>query len=211
LGTFINIAGQRFGRLTVSCIADRDKWKNIRWSCICDCGHKTIVLGGALRQGRINNCGCSKIRHGHSKQGNMTQIYIAWMAMKQRCVNLNNPEYKNYGARNITICFRWKVFENFLADMGEPPTENHSLDRINNDGNYCPENCRWATKTEQARNMRVNHLITYRGKTQCLPIWAEQFGISENALRTRLRVLGWSIEKALTTPIKRYKKRKING
>ncbi len=207
MGRFIDLTGQRSGRLIVVRQAGRDKWKNILWSCLCDCGNTTTVLGGAIRKGRIQSCGCTKIQHGHSKKGEMTQIYSTWTAMRQRCNNLKHPEYKNYGKRGIVVCKRWEKFENFLEDMGEPPTDKHSIDRIDNDGNYCKSNCRWATLKQQQRNKRNNLFITYDGKTQCLAAWAEEFDIKYGTLESRLR-RGWSIGKALTTPVKKSKRSK---
>jgi len=120
--------------------------------------------------------------------------------MKRRCYNPNTPYYHLYGGRNITVCGRWKdSFVNFLADMGPKPSPEHTIDRIDNDGNYEPDNCRWATKMEQSHNSRKARLITYNGETLCLREWARRLGIGHMALSTRLN-RGWSLKKALTTP-----------
>lgn len=127
--------------------------------------------------------------------------------MIQRCTNPNDKRYKNYGGRGITVCKRWRnSFEKFLEDMGEPPTKEHSIDRINNNGNYCKSNCRWVTRKEQNRNKRNNRLITYKGKTQCLIEWAEEYNINYDTLWCRIYKYGWPIEKALTTPVKKRRK-----
>lgn len=122
--------------------------------------------------------------------------------MTRRCTNQNFKQYKDYGGRGIKICKRWRKFPNFLKDMGEPPTKQHTLDRINNNGNYCKSNCRWVTRKIQARNKRNNRIETYNGKTQCLTDWAKEFNINKETLRNRVVNLGWSIKKALITPIK---------
>jgi len=124
--------------------------------------------------------------------------------MRQRCVNSNDDEYTNYGGRGIIVCERWMQFENFLADMGEPPTSKHSIDRIDNNGHYCPKNCRWATIAQQARNKRNNHRVTYRGTTKSVIEWSENVDIPYNTLIKRL-YRGWSVEKTLTTPVNRRK------
>jgi len=127
--------------------------------------------------------------------------------MRNRCTNFNYSGYKDYGGRGITVCERWMKFENFLEDMGEPPTKGHTLDRKNNDRGYCKSNCRWATKKQQMRNKRNNRLLTYKGKTQCMTDWASQYGMNKNTLRSRIVEMNWSIEKALTSPVRKRKKR----
>lgn len=128
-----------------------------------------------------------------------TNLYKVWSKMKCRCVNSNNPKYKNYGARGIKVCDRWmNSFESFLEDMGEQP-EGTSLDRINNDGDYEPSNCRWATSEQQNNNKRNTAYLTYNGKTQSLTQWARELEIAKTSLQNRL-LRGWSLEKALSTP-----------
>jgi hypothetical protein len=141
--------------------------------------------------------------HGHSK-GAGSPTYQTWRNMRSRCENPNVPAYKNYGGRGITVCERWKTFENFLADMGERP-EGMTIERIDNDRGYEPGNCRWATYNEQARNMRSNQRITLNGETKCLTEWAEQYGIKMPTLWARLR-MGWSVEEALTKPVRRLRR-----
>ena len=139
--------------------------------------------------------------HGHTRGRKFTVLYARWADMVKRCTNAKHIVFRHYGGRGIKVCERWRTFSNFAADMGEPPTAKHELDRYpNKDGNYEPGNCRWATKSQNMRNTRRNHLVTFRGKTQCLTAWAEELGIPPNRLKDRLMKLNWSVEKALTTP-----------
>jgi hypothetical protein len=200
---FKDIAGSRFGALVAIECNGHGKHKEIVWKCKCDCGNIRIVSGTALRLGRASSCGCltraHKMRHGHRN----TITYASWIAMKARCNRPSHMHYSSYGGRGIVICERWLQFENFLADMGPRPSRKHSLDRIDNDGNYEPGNCRWATAYEQGANTRQNRLITFRGTTMCLKNWARTVGIKENLLRYRISK-GWTLDKALTTPTRRW-------
>jgi hypothetical protein len=119
--------------------------------------------------------------------------------MLQRCQNPKHSAFADYGGRGIKVCERWQKVENFIADMGEPPP-GMTLDRRENDGDYCPENCRWATRSEQRRNTRSNRILTFEGRSLCVVEWAEILGIKANTIHTRLR-LGWSVEKTLSTPV----------
>ena len=140
--------------------------------------------------------------HGMSR----TPEYKAWDGMKQRCFNPNHKSYSDYGGRGITVCDRWQnSFETFLADMGVKPTSKHSLDRINNDGDYSPDNCRWATKAEQQNNRTNNHLITINNETWTMAQWEKKMGYEENVIRQRLKY-GWSEYRAVMTPV-RYKRK----
>ena len=134
--------------------------------------------------------------------------FNAWQSMHQRCTNEKCRCYKNYGARGIKVCRRWQNYENFLADMGRRPSPEHSLERKNNNGNYCPANCVWATKIEQASNRRSNRVLNHGGRSQTLQAWARDLGTTDNALYMRLKK-GWSVEKVLTTPIKQYRRRAV--
>ena len=140
-------------------------------------------------------------RHGMTK----TSEYQVWRHMKYRCFNPDHKRYSYYGARGITVCDRWKnSFENFLADMKLKPTPKHSIDRIDNDGNYCPENCRWATKAEQENNKRTNRLITIGCVTLTIAQWTKEMGFRKGVIRDRLK-MGWSEFAAVMTPVKPYK------
>jgi hypothetical protein len=164
----IDHTGQRFGRLLVICRVSQKIEKHTRWLCRCDCGTEKVLLSDNFaRKGQpTKSCGCYKtqyppaLSHGDTRNGVTSSEYRSWYAMRQRCTNPRDPRWKHYGDRGITVCDRWKLFENFLADMGRRPPgwssrrAMFSLDRINNDGNYEPGNCRWATQKEQVKNTR---------------------------------------------------------
>lgn len=140
--------------------------------------------------------------HGHAKDGQQSRTYKSWSEMRYRCQNKYNKAYPYYGGRGITVCKRWNIFINFLTDMGECP-EGMSLDRIDNNGNYEPSNCKWSTRKQQQRNIRSNRTLTYKGITMCLSEWSEYLGISQNTLTSRLVNQGWPVEKAFSTPIQK--------
>lgn len=135
-------------------------------------------------------------------------MYNAWKTMWQRCNNNLNSRYVHYGGRGIQVCSQWDSFENFLKDMGERPTQKHSIDRIDNNGNYEPSNCRWATQSEQLRNNRRTILIIHKGSTLCVKDWASKQGIHDTRILWRISK-GWSIEDALEKPVRAIKRREI--
>lgn len=141
--------------------------------------------------------------HGcaNARAGERTKEYVIWTNMKGRCLNAERPDYARYGSRGIKVCKRWLKFENFLTDMGRCPT-NMTLDRRNNDKNYCKSNCRWATLSTQALNRRTTTRLTYNGTTLARSQWALRIGITKSGLAMRLDTLGWSIQRALTTPVR---------
>lgn len=200
--------GHTYGRLTVISPVGKNKHGHIYWLCICECGNEHIPTSGNLTNGSTKSCGClayeskskRKTTHGMSK----TPEYSVWCWIKDRCQNQNNPSYKNYGQRGIFICDIWnESFEQFFADMGERPTPAHTIDRIDNSGNYEPGNCKWSTRLEQANNKRSNTLINYQGKTLTLAQWSKHTGIHRNTLCNRINRLGWSIHKSMTHPVRK--------
>lgn len=203
----IDITGKRFGQLVVIKFACVIK-KKIKWLCKCDCGKEAIIDSYALRHGITSNCGCeSRIgspTHGATRGHKRIPEYNAWCNMKARCYNKKHPEYKNYGERGIRVCNRWvNSFEHFISDMGIRPSSEHSLDRHpDSDGNYLPNNCRWATDKQQCRNKRIggNILITINNETKCLSEWAEASKLSRGTISWRLEHK-WPSERLLETPL----------
>lgn len=200
----IDLIDQRFTRLEVIRLHGTDKRGERMWECICDCGNMCNVLSSNLRSGHTKSCGClnrersrdRKYKHGMYGTG----VYSSWQAMIQRCANPNNPFYHRYGGRGIKICDRWLSFENFYADMGDS-TSGYQIDRIDNDGDYEPTNCRWSTPKENTRNRSSNIEVTYKGKTQCIAAWEEELGFKHGTLWCRLYHYNWSIDKAMTQPV----------
>ena len=198
------ISGQCFGRLTAITPVGHKKVAGMLWLCICECGSDCVVVATKLISGHTKSCGCfsgqtsgDRLRtHGMTE----TKEFMTWRAMIQRCEDSRGTGYRLYGGRGISVCTRWRnSFIAFYDDMGDRPSPKHSIDRIDNDGNYTPSNCRWATRIQQGRNTRANHMITYEGRTHCLVKWSEIRGIHRNTLSTRL-LRGWTVERALTTP-----------
>ena len=198
-----NLIGREFGRLTVIERAGTDGYSSL-WRCRCSCtaGKVIIVSNSNLRKGSTSSCGClqretarlQKTRHGKRNE----RIYTIWRAIKQRCYDASRPEYPNYGGRGIVMDPQWKEsFEAFYADVGDPPTERHTLDRRDNDGPYTKINCHWRTMKEQQNNRRNNlpHL-TYNGRTMSITEWAKELGVNVGTLRTRYHA-GWTTEEIL--------------
>lgn len=211
--------GDKFSKLTIkefkTAYRASGKKKSIA-VCKCDCGAFTEVEVNNLKTGNSRWCkDCSskyksnnRKTHGHSisrkdvePEGYRT--YYTWQAIKSRCLNKDDKRFKDYGGRGITICKRWaNNYQNFLSDMGLPPTSNHQIDRIDNNGNYEPSNCRWVTQTQNARNKRNNRLITAFGKTQTLVEWEEETGIAAPTIRRRIDKYGKTAEEAVSVPPK---------
>lgn len=195
-----DMTGQRFGRLVVlRQHPDRSPSdRTVRWVCQCDCGNVAVRHGTTLRKGEAVSCNCRQREIGYeSRKSGMsgTSTYGIWDSMLRRCDDAGSARY---GGRGIKVCERWKTWDNFLADMGEKP-EGMSLDRIDNNGDYEPGNCRWATPAQQARNTCRNVFIEFGGRRMILTDWAKRIDINPSSLSNRLR-RGWSIERALTEP-----------
>lgn len=204
-GKLIDITGQQIGGVLVLCLLPGSP-RHYKWLCRCACGGEFEARSARLRLGETKSCrACSlarKTKHGHARKGGKRhELYNTWAGMISRCENPNEPGYRYYGARGIAVCKRWRTsFEVFLADMGERPSPEHSIDRVNVDENYEPTNCRWATKTEQIENKRNRLRITFNGTTQLVSQWAAQTGLPYQTLQCRLK-RGWSPERALTQAI----------
>lgn len=200
---FYDRTGMRYGNLTVLSYAGQTSTKKSQWLCRCDCGKEIIASGAHLHQGGVTSCGCfgkERQRQAISTHRDIRSgEYSSWSGMKDRCLNPDCKNYPKYGGRGITVCERWiNSYEDFLADMGRRPTPKHSIDRYpNNDGNYEPTNCRWATVKEQANNRSSNHLLKHEGQTHSISTWAEIKGIGKTTIRERLR-RGWAVHAALT-------------
>lgn len=204
------IKGQKYGRLTIIELDHMKTYTNHNGKvpyvkCLCDCGNITIVSLPSIKAGNSASCGCfnkelaskrSKT-HGLSK----TTEYSIYIDIKKRCYTKTSTHYKDYGGRGITICQEWlDDFMNFYNDMGEKPGDEYSIDRIDNNGNYSKENCKWSTQSQQCRNRRSSVKLEFNGVTKNLIDWAEELGFSYDLLWDRIFAQKWSIEKALTTP-----------
>lgn len=209
-----DLTGKKFGRLTVMEFYDHDKYGRLRWVCNCDCGNTSIVTGTELRNGRILSCGClrkeriveAKRTHGMSN----SPIYPEYCNMKKRCYDENTHNYKWYGGRGITVCDRWlNDIHNFYDDVSKLPhfrEEGYTLDRIDNDGNYEPNNVKWSTHAEQANNRRSNLLYEYAGKMRSLTEISDITGIPYKVLHKRIRIFKWDPEKAFNTTVRKVSK-----
>ena len=207
LGKFKNLTGQRVGRLTVISKEPNTnpKDKHAMWLCVCDCGNTKKVASHHLKKGSVKSCGC--ISHKKSN----THIYKVWVHIKGRCYDAKHKHYKYYGGRGITVCDEWRSnFQAFYAwAMDNGYKENLTIDRVDNNKGYSPDNCRWVTMKEQANNKRNNIVITFNNKTQTLAQWAIELNIKQNTLLYRLR-RGWSVERAFKTKVQRYSSKR-NG
>lgn len=183
-------SGEKHNMLTL--ISKVDTGTRPYYVCLCDCGNYKNIAARHIFSGKTKSCGCFRIafardqfkRHGLTG----TKVYRAWLAIYNRCYNKNIDVYRHYGGRGIRVCDRWlNSFDNFLSDMGHPPSKKHSIERDDNDGHYTPENCRWATMHEQCRNRRNSRLLTYKGQTMILQDWAKHLGIHRRTLSDKLK------------------------
>lgn len=198
-GRMINLTGQRFGKRVVLSRGGVSSNGEIKWLCQCDCGVVSLGRGSSLRNGKADSCGClttlSRTTHGKRK----TREYNTWHGMRQRCENTKNPVYASYGGRGVSVCERWAMFQTFFDDMGPSPNESSSLDRIDNNKGYSPENCRWATPKEQSRNKRkyknnksgVTGVYKYKDKwrSEAAGQYLGRFSTKECAIKARVAAL----------------------
>jgi hypothetical protein len=197
---FRNITGQSFGTLTAVRFVGYNAHSKQLWEFSCSvCGDTKIKVANAISTGK-GGCGCQRFagnKRTHGKCG--TREYNVWKRMRQRCNDPKGQDRHNYSERGITVCARWEDFAAFLADMGPAPSPKHTIERQDNSKGYEPGNCVWATRAEQMRNTRVNHLVTFQGRTQPAAVWADELGLKRDTVYRRL-YRGWSAEKTLTTP-----------
>lgn len=197
--------GQKVGNLIFLREVNTTK-RDRRAEFLCGCGKITETFINSVVSLHIRSCGCGRVdasRKTHRTHGKTKTVeHRTWSHIRQRCINPNDGAYKYYGARGIAICERWNSFENFLEDMGLRPAGSYSIERDDVDGPYSPENCRWATGVEQANNKTNNFFLNYNGEKLSITQWARRFGIKMLTLRFRIKK-GWSIEKALTTPVRK--------
>jgi len=204
---FKDLEGRVFGRLTVLGYAGFDK--RTQWYCECECKNIIVRDGCLLLKGVTSSCGCFRrdktseksTTHGHANRGRTSDIYRTWLRMKSRCYNKRNKDYHHYGGRGIIICERWMFFPNFYNDMGDKPS-GLSIERIDNNGNYEPGNCRWATQKEQCNNQRTNRILEFNGMSKTTSQWADELGIKSVIISKRL-FNGWTVERTLTQPLRK--------
>lgn len=204
---FKDITGQKFNHLTVVSYAGQSNGRTM-WNCLCDCGNTVVVDSNSLKSGNTTACGCRKsegwrnsLTHGKSH----TRLYRIWRSMKQRCYNVKNEYYMNYGGRGITICAEWlNDFQAFYDwSMAHGYQDDLTIDRKNNDKGYSPENCQWVTRTAQMNNTRINKIIEYKGRKQTMAEWAKELNYPYRILYSRINTYRWSVEKAFETPIQK--------
>lgn len=198
----VNIADQKFSRLHAIKLHSRDKHNRERWLFKCDCGQEKIIDKSSVKTGKTKSCGCLQLENnkivGITHNRSKTREFKIWLGIKKRCLDKNHSTHKEYGGRGIIICDKWKdSFENFLVDMGESPSNFHSIDRINNNGNYESSNCRWATRKEQQNNCRRNRIISYKGDNYTLSNLCDKLGLKYQLVYDRVTKLQWTIEEAV--------------
>lgn len=205
-----DLTGRRFGRLVVVSRAPNGKNWRARWNCICDCGNNSVVCASHLKNGHTQSCGClnKEINSNRNKQNRKykycnNRIYDCWKDMKRRCYDPNNSHAKNYYQKGIRVCDEWyNSFENFQEwAITHGYQDNLTLDRIDGNKDYCPENCRWATLKQQGNNTSRNRLIEYKGKVQTLAQWCDELGLKYKVIENRINRYKWTVERAFETPV----------
>lgn len=214
------VIGNKYGRWTVLGVgesrfySDKTKKTSIEhrmWLCLCECGTERVVSEMSLKSGKSVSCGCYNRERSslkHTKHGEVvgdikSVEYSVWSQLKARCNNPKNSRFAMYGGRGISVCERWNEFGNFLEDMGRRPGKSYSLDRIDNNKGYSPDNCKWSTPHEQMTNRTITRFVSMNGEKVPLATLAKQHNIPANTLRFRI-LKGWDIDEALNKPV-RYK------
>lgn len=198
--------GKKYGRLFT--LEETRRGIHLCYKCRCDCGNTLVVRSSQLATRHTQSCGCLKKEmmvarntiHGCCIRKNRTPAYDTWANMIQRCHNPKTKRFQNYGGRGITVCEKWRIsFADFLNDMGNPPSDRHSIERLDNDKGYFKSNCVWATDEEQANNKRTNRFITFRKQTKTVAQWTRELGFKTHLIRDRLRYR-WPLELAMSLP-----------
>lgn len=207
---FKDITGQKFGRLTAIRRAGK-QGNHLLWEFRCDCGKTVIALGINVKSGKMKSCGCLRAEQGREQLSthglSNTRLHEIWKSMRQRCNNPKNPSYPNYGGRGIAICPEWDDFKLFFDwAILHGYKDGLQIDRIDNDGDYCPENCRWADEKTQSNNRRSNTWLECRGERHTVAEWSDLTGIKQSTILVRMMKYGWSVEQALFTPVRGMKR-----
>lgn len=213
MSNFKDLTNKRFGKLLVVENTNKKRNKKTIWLCKCDCGNYKEVQVDNLTSGHTKSCGCLNGK-GYKHNLKNTRLYYIWSCMKQRCYNENHKQYKDYGQRGIKICNEWHEFINFYNwAINNDYQDNLTIDRINNNGNYEPDNCRWVNMKIQSNNRRSNHIIEYKNETHTLKEWCDILKLNYKTIQTRINSLKWNVEKAFETPtnIKYRNKRSANN
>lgn len=207
MGKFVDLTGQRFGKLVVTGQGERTPKGRIMWECLCDCGKRHNVSTCHLKSGAITDCGCGKskrtternLKHG----GASSRLYNIWIKMRDRCKNPNSQDWGLYGGKGVKVCQDWdssfELFREWSLANGYDDTK--TIDRRNSDGDYCPDNCRWTTSEVQANNTSRNRKICYKGETLTISEASKKYGIDYSVLKSRITSYNWPVEKAIETPV----------
>jgi len=191
-----DITGKKYNYLTAIKTVGKNKENRFLWECLCDCGNSIVTTKNQLDYGNRKSCGCKnnadKIKHGMRNH----DLYSTWSNMIRRCTVKSDRSFPDYGGRGITVCSEWMDINSFIRDMGERPSKNHSIDRIDNEKGYSKDNCRWATLIQQARNKRDTVFITYKGETKSLSDWAEFKGVKRGTMYMRKR-RGYTVDEII--------------
>lgn len=212
MSNFKDLTNKRFGKLLVVENTNKKRNKKTIWLCKCDCGNYKEIQVDNLTSGHTKSCGCLNGK-GYKHNLKNTRLYYIWSCMKQRCYNENHKQYKDYGQRGIKICNEWHEFINFYNwAINNDYQDNLTIDRINNNDNYEPDNCRWVNMKIQSNNRRSNHIIEYKNEKHTLKEWCDILKLNYKTIQTRINSLKWDAEKAFETPINtKYRNKRSNN